>query len=144
MRVGIDATYLLTPRKSGVETYTLNLVRELLALPGAPETFLYAAAPHGVPEDAAPLLGVAARARVSRVPRLWLRLLMPLWMRWDRVQVAHFPGTLLPTWLPCPAVVTFYDMASQRYPELYSPAEQRIYETLIPRAAKRAAAILAI
>jgi glycosyltransferase involved in cell wall biosynthesis len=60
------------------------------------------------------------------------------------VQVAHFPGTLLPAWLPCTAVVTFYDMASQRYPDLYSPAERRIYETLIPRAAQREAAILAI
>ena len=144
MRLGIDATYLLTPRKSGVETYTLNLVRALLALPEAPDTFLYAAAPHDVPADAEPLLRAATRARVSHVPRLWLRARMPLWMTWDRVQVAHFPGTLLPAWLPCPAVVTFYDMASQRYPELYSPAELSLYETLIPRAAQRAAAILAI
>ena len=144
MRVGIDATYLLTPHKSGVETYTLNLVRALLALPEAPETFLYAAAPQDVSEDAAPLLQAAVRTRVSRVPRLWLRARMPLWMGWDRVQVAHFPGTLLPTWLPCPAVVTFYDMASRRYPELYDPAELGLYETLIPAAARRAAVVLAI
>ena len=111
LRLGIDATYLLTSRKSGVETYTLNLIRALLDLPDAAETFLYAAAPHDVPEDAAPLLRSAARARVSRVPRLWLRARMPLWMRWDRVQVAHFMGGLLPAWLPCPAVVTFYDLS---------------------------------
>ena len=43
MRVGIDAAYLLEPRKSGVETYTLNLIRALLALSGRPDVFLYAA-----------------------------------------------------------------------------------------------------
>ena len=43
----------------------------------------------------------------------------------DRVTVAHFPGTLLPSWLPCAAVTTFYDLAALHYPELYDPAELR-------------------
>ncbi len=143
MRLGFDATYLLEPRKSGVETYTLNLVRALLALPDRPETVLYAAGP-AVPPDAEPLFRAADRARVSRVPRLWLRLRMPLAMWRDRVSVAHFPGTLLPSWLPCPAVTTFYDLAAYRYPETYDPAERPIYERLVPAAAARSKAIIAI
>jgi len=143
MRLGIDATYLLEPRKSGVETYTLNLVRALFALPDRPETFLYAAGA-AVPPDAAPLFRAADRARVSRVPRLWLRLRMPFAMWRDRVSVAHFPGTLLPAWLPCPAVTTFYDLAAYRYPEMYDPSERPIYERLIPASAARSAALIAI
>jgi len=143
MRLGIDASYLLEPQKSGVETYTLNLVRALLALPDRPETFLYAAG-RDRPADAVPLFAAADRARVSRVSRLWLRLRMPLAMWSDRVSVAHFPGTLLPAWLPCPAVTTFYDLAAYRYPALYDPAERPIYDRLVPAAAARSAAIVAI
>jgi glycosyltransferase involved in cell wall biosynthesis len=144
MRLGIDATYLLEPRKSGVETYTLNLIRSLLSLPERPEVFLYAARGGAHPEDALPLIQAADRARVSRIPRLWLRLRMPVLMKWDGVEVAHFPGTILPAWLPCPAVVTFYDLAALRYPDLYDPAELGHYENLIPSAARRSAAVLAI
>jgi glycosyltransferase involved in cell wall biosynthesis len=143
MRVGIDATYLLEPRKSGVETYTLNLVRALLPLPGRPETYLYAAGPEA-PPDAAALFEAADRRWVSRVSRLWLRLRLPLALWLDAADVAHFPGTLLPAWLPCPAVTTFYDLARFHYPDLYDPSEQPIYEHAIPRSAERSAIVIAI
>lgn len=143
MRVGIDATYLLEPRKTGVETYTLNLVRALLALPERPELALYAAGPTPDPDTQA-LFQAADRAHLSRVHRLWLRLRLPLRLLGDRVEVAHFPGTLLPYWLPCPVVTTFYDLAAYRYPELYDPAELGLYRHLIPAAARRSTAILAV
>jgi glycosyltransferase involved in cell wall biosynthesis len=144
MRIGIDATYLLQPAKSGVETYTLNLIRALLALRDRAEMFLYAAGAGQRPADAEPLFSAADRARVSPTPRLWLRARMPLAMWRDRVQVAHFPGTLLPPWVPCPAVTTFYDLAALHYPQLYDPTELRHYERLIPAAARRSAAVIAI
>ncbi len=143
MRLGIDASYLLEARKSGVETYTLNLLRAWLSLPDRPETFLYAAGPEA-PPDAASVLEAADCARVSRIPRLWLRLRMPFAMWRDRLTVAHFPGTLLPPWLPCPAVTTFYDLAFFRYPEMYDPSERPIYDRLIPASAARSAAIIAV
>lgn len=143
MRVGIDASYLLTPEKSGVETYALNLVRGLLRLQERPECFLYAAGSEPG-EDTRGLWQHADKARLSRKTRLWLRLRMPLLMALDRVQVAHFPGGLLPKWLPAPAVVTFYDFAALRYPELYDPRELGYYETLIPQAAHRASVVIAI
>ncbi len=144
MRVGIDASYLLEPNKSGVETYTLNLVRALLALPDRPELFLYAAGRDVEAADAGPLLASADRARVSSITRLWLRLRLPLLMRGDRVDLAHFPGGILPRLLPCPAVVTFYDLAAARYPELYDPADLKLYDNVLPSAAHRAAGILTI
>jgi len=142
-RVGIDGTYLLYRQRSGVETYTLNLVRALLALSDRPEMYLYAAGRER-PADAQPLFAAADRARVSPSPRLWLRLRMPLAMWRERVEVAHFPGTLLPAWLPCPAVTTFYDLAALHYPELYDPVELAHYDRLIPSAARRSAAVIAI
>lgn len=144
MRVGVEASYLLEPRKSGVETYTLNLVRALLELGERPEIYLYAAGQQPVPSEAQELLHKADAARVSHVGRLWLRLRLPIAMHRDRLDVAHFPGTLLPTWLPCPTVTTFYDLAAFRYPELYDPRELTLYQRVIPASARRAAAILAI
>ncbi len=143
MRVGIDASYLLTPEKSGVETYTLNLVRGLLRLEDRPEVCLYAAGPEPGP-DTEGIWDAAHKSRLSRYTRLWLRLRMPALMALDRLQVAHFPGGLLPRVLPAPAIVTFYDLAALRYPELYDPRELGYYETLIPQAAHRAAAVIAI
>lgn len=143
MRVGIDATYLLTVHRSGVETYVLNLLRALLPLPDRPQVFLYAAG-KSLPDDAAALLKMADRVRLSRIRRLWLRARMPLWMGWDRVCVAHLPGTILPPWLPCPAVTTFYDLGALHYPHLYEPRELALYEQVIPASAHRSAAIIAI
>ena len=144
MRVGIEASYLLEPRKSGVETYTLNLVRALLALEERPEVFLYAARRQPWSAEAGELFGRADAARLTRLVRLWLRLRLPVAMWRDRVQVAHFPGTILPAWLPCPAVTTFYDLAAYRYPELYDPAELALYRRVVPAAARRSAAVIAV
>ncbi len=144
MRVGIDASYLLEPRKTGVETYTLNLLRALLALPERPELLLYAAGTLAEAPDAAPVLRAGDRLRLSSRRRLWLRLRMPVAMLWDRVELAHLPGTILPPWLPCPAVTTFYDLAAAHYPELYDAVELRLYERIIPTAARRSAAVIAI
>jgi len=141
--MGIDATYLLTAERTGVETYALQLLWALLGLSGGSETFLYAAG-GGPPPDAAGLFAGAGRSRLSPTPRLWLRARMPLLMALDRVKVAHFPGTLLPLWLPCPAVTTFYDLAVLHYPHLYDPRERGYYDHLIPAAAHRSAAVLAI
>jgi len=143
MRVGIDASFLLLPNKTGVETYTLNLVRALLALEDRPATFLYAAGA-SVPPDAVPLFAAADRTRLSRHRREWLRLRLPASMFFDRIDVAHFPGTFLPPRLPCPAVSTFYDLAAARYPGLYNPEDLKHYEYRVPEAARRARAVLAV
>lgn len=143
IRVGLEATYLLTAEKSGVETYTLNLVRGLLSLRNPPELGLYLAG-RQAPPAAAELFRRAWRVRRSPLRRLWLRLHVSVLMRWDGVRVAHFPGTLLPLWLPCPAVTTFYDLAAVHHPELYDAVELRLYRRLVPQAAHRAAVVLAI
>jgi len=143
VRIGIDAGYLLPPHKSGVEMYTLNLVRALLRLEERPRLYLYGAGPRPGP-DTEGLWTAAARTRLSSRTRLWLRLRMPALMALDRVAVAHFPGGILPRVLPAPAVVTFYDLAALRYPGLYDPRELSYYDSLVPQAAHRASAVIAI
>ncbi|MBV2182779.1 MAG: glycosyltransferase family 4 protein, partial [Castellaniella sp.] len=51
---------------------------------------------------------------------------------------------LLPTTVPAPSVITFYDFAALAYPELYDPRERSYYDTIIPRSAQRASAVIAI
>lgn len=144
MRVGIDAGYLLERRRTGVETYVLNLMRALLALGDRPEIVLYAAGADPPDAAAEPLFAAADRFVISRRTRLWLRLRLPLRLALERVSVAHFPGSLLPAFLPCPAVTTFYDLAAFRFPALYDPRELALYETVVPRSAQRSTRILAI
>ncbi len=143
MRIGIDASYLLTPQKSGVEMYTLNLVRALLRLEERPRLYLYGAGPSPGP-DTEGLWRAAGRTRLSARTRLWLRMRIPALMGLDRIGVAHFPGGLLPTTVPAPSVITFYDFAALAYPELYDPRERSYYDTIIPRSAQRASAVIAI
>lgn len=140
LRVGIDANYLLTGGKTGVETYTAELVRALLARQEDSELHLYLNSrqrPSG-------LQGTQTHLHCIPAPRLWLKFWWPLHMRLDKVQVAHAPGTILPLYRPCPFLVTVYDLACLRHPELYPAAEVRIFERVVKNSIMRADGIIAI
>ena len=113
MRVGIDARGLLAREKTGVDYYAASLVAALAAETDRPDLFLYLNSPSGQAWPA----GVSER--VVRARFGWLRLALPRAMRSDHIEVAHFPGTILPPWVPCRSVVTVYDLASVHFPEAY-------------------------
>jgi glycosyltransferase involved in cell wall biosynthesis len=142
LRIGIDARTLGATRITGVERYVRNLIAHLAALPDLPQCLLYvdcaevAAAP--------PIArGPSMRMRLVSPGRGWLRLRLPLAARRDRVGVMHFPATVLPPLLHCPAVVTVYDLAFEFYPDSYDPADLRMQQRA-RRSIKRASRILAI
>ena len=147
VRIGIEASYLLFPKKSGVENYTFHLIEALGQLPDLPEITLYLhppPEPDWSPEVEALLANHKFRRRVSRVPRGWLKLVLPYQAWWDRTEVVHFPGTLLPPMLLCASVITLYDLTYVRMPELYPPQELAIAETAVAQAAQKATAIIAV
>jgi len=143
LRIGIDARTLSAPRITGVERYVRNLVAHLAALPELPECLLYVDSADVVAAPPVPL-GPSMRMRLVPPGRAWLRWRLPRAARADRVAVMHFPATVLPPLLPCPAVVTVYDLAFEFHPESYDPADLRMQRQGARRSIKRARAILAI
>lgn len=143
LRIGIDARTLGAARITGVERYVRNLITHLAALPDLPECLLYADSADLV--SAPPVaLGPSMRMRLVPPGRAWLRWRLPRAARADRVAVMHFPATVLPRLLPCPSVVTVYDLAFEFHPDSYDPADLRMQRDRARNSIKRARSILAI
>jgi glycosyltransferase involved in cell wall biosynthesis len=143
LAIGIDARTLGAGAISGVERYVRNLIAHLAKLPGLPECLLYVDCEQVALAPPVPI-GPSMRLRVVPPGRAWLRWRLPRAMRADRIAVMHFPATVLPPFLPCPAVVTVYDLAFELYPESYEPADLRMQRRGARRSIKRARSIFAI
>jgi len=135
--VVIDAD-VLGRQRTGDETYVRSLLRELAA--AAPADLRLAAItrrPDLVPEGIEPV-ELRARSQVARmafsVPRLLRRL---------RPALGHFIHAL-PLACPCPALVTIQDLSFERDPSVMGIRDRLIFRAAVPRAARRAARVLAI
>ena len=134
--IAIDAD-VLGRQRTGDETYVLNLLRALPA--AAPELRFVAITrrPDLVPPGIEPV-ELAARSQelrmAWRLPRLLRRL---------RPALAHFQHAL-PFGLRAPAVVTIHDLSFARDPSLMGRADRIVFTRVVPRAARRAACVLAV
>ncbi len=132
----VDAD-VLGRRRTGDETYVRELLR---ALPGvAPDLSLAAVArdPALVPPGIEPL-PLAAHSQELRMA--WR---LPRLLRRVRPELAHFLHVIPPR-CPCPAVLTIQDLSFERDRAVMSAWERRLFRTVVPRSARRAARILAI
>ena len=134
----VDAD-VLGRRRTGDETYVLNLLRELA--PIAPDAGLRIAAvtrrPDLVPEGIEPveLLTTSQELRMAlKLPRLARRL---------GAALGHFQYAL-PLRLACPAVVTIHDLSFERDPMLMGRKDRIVFRRLVPRAARKAARVLTV
>jgi glycosyltransferase involved in cell wall biosynthesis len=134
--VVIDAD-VLGRNRTGDETYVLNLLREL---PAAAEGLRLAAITRS-PELVPP--GVEPIELPARLQELRMALAVPRLLRRLRPALAHFQHAL-PLVLPCPAVVTVHDLSFERDPTLMPRKDRLIFRTVVPRAARRAARVLAV
>ncbi|HKP19069.1 MAG TPA: glycosyltransferase family 1 protein [Gaiellaceae bacterium] len=135
--VVVDAD-VLGRQRTGDETYVENLLRGLPALGG--DEFRFAAItrhPELVPAGVEPV-EIAARSQVRRmawsVPRA-LRRLGPA--------LVHFQHAL-PLGSAWPAVVTIHDLSFERDPAAMAGRDRRIFRWAVPRAARRAARVIAV
>lgn len=135
--VVIDAD-VLGRRRTGDETYVENLLRRLpQAAGGALRLAAVTRRPELVPDGVEPILLPAFSQEVRMtwsVPRLLARL---------RPALSHFQHAL-PLALPCPAVVTIHDLSFERSPELMGAFDRAVFRWSVPRAARRAAHVLAV
>jgi glycosyltransferase involved in cell wall biosynthesis len=119
VRIGIDASRAISAEPTGVENYSLELVRELLrqsAQDSEREIVLYARehpAPGLLPEEA------KFDLRVIPFPRLWTHVRLSWETFWHRPDVLFVPGHVIPLVHPDSVVVTIHDLGHLHYPEAY-------------------------
>ncbi len=146
MKVAIDA-HMVGERETGNETYTLNLVRALLALPGEvtdPLSFsLYTTHPAHLHAQLPP----ADRGRVRQIRPAAAPLRIPFGMpaatRRDRIDLLHVTYVAPPLGA-CPFVVTVHDISYTRYPQFFSPRDRWMLSTLVPLTMRRAARVITV
>jgi glycosyltransferase involved in cell wall biosynthesis len=136
--VVVDAD-VLGRRRTGDETYVLNLLRALAPL--APDAGLRIAAvtrhPQLVPA------GIEPVELSTSTQELRLTLMLPRLLRGLGAALGHFQYAL-PLVLPCPAVVTIHDLSFERDPSLMSRKDRLVFKTVVPRAARKAKRVLTV
>ncbi|HEU0304526.1 MAG TPA: glycosyltransferase family 1 protein [Gaiellaceae bacterium] len=135
--VVVDAD-VLGRRRTGDETYVLNLLRHLPTAAGGRLRFAaLTRRPELVPNG---VDAVHVPARFQEVRMAWS---VPRVLRRVRPALAHFQHAL-PLRCPCPAVVTIHDLSFERESEAMPLHDRLIFKTVVPRSARSAAHVLAV
>ena len=136
--VVVDAD-VLGRRRTGDETYVLNLLRGL-AQPAADAGVRIAAvtrSPELVPD------GIERVALSTPLQELRMALTLPRLLRRLGASLGHFQYALPPR-LSCPAVVTIHDLSFEREPALMGWKDRLVFRRVVPRAARQAARVLTV
>jgi glycosyltransferase involved in cell wall biosynthesis len=131
----VDAD-VLGRRRTGDETYVLNLLRELGRLRGDLRILAVTRHPELVPEGIEP---VALPARSQHVR---MAVQMPLLLRRLRPDLAHFQHSL-PLAAPR-SVVTVHDLSFERDRTLMPAVDRLVFKRVVPWSARRAARVFAV
>ncbi|MBM4466142.1 MAG: glycosyltransferase family 4 protein [Chloroflexi bacterium] len=137
MLIGIDASRSVAQEPTGTESYSLNLIRHLLALPSDHRYRLYFNRPPSFPPKVGGEEGGAATLRpcdlrIVPFPRLWTHLRLSWEMARRPPDLLFVPAHVLPIVHPRCSVVTIHDLGYLYYPEAHRPLD-RFYLDLSTR-----------
>ena len=133
---------VLRPPFSGVEKSVAELARALLARQAYDYRLL-------LPPEAGPLLPAAAGQRLpapawcrGRAGRILHELtLLPRQVRRAGIDLFHAPAYVAPPRLPCPLVLSLYDLHVYTHPRFCTRANRLHYRARLPGSIRRAAGI---
>ena len=134
--VAIDAD-VLGRRRTGDETYVLNLLRALAPLATDVRLAAITRHPELVPA------GIEAVELTTPSQELRMAVTLPRLLRRLGAALGHFQHAL-PLRPPCPAVVTIHDLSFERDPSLMARKDRLVFKAMVPRAARRAARVLTV
>lgn len=118
MLIGIDASRALRARRTGTETYSLQLIRHLLALNSGHRFRLYCDQP--IPAELDDLAASrSTEIRVIRFPRLWTHLRLSAEVMMHAPDVLFVPSHVLPLLHPRRSVVTIHDLGYVVFPQAH-------------------------
>jgi len=133
MLIGIDASRSTAQERTGTESYSLNLIRHLLALESEHRYRLYFNRPPSYK-----LQIMNCELRIIPFPRLWTHLRLSWEMICHPPDVLFVPAHVLPLVHPRRSVVTIHDLGYLYYPESHRLLD-RLYLDLSTRYNARAA-----
>ncbi len=136
--VAFDAD-VLGRRRTGDETYVLNLLRELgrLALGAGVRIVAVTRHPELVPAGIEPF---ELPARSQELRMAWT---LPRALRALGADLCHTQHAL-PLRAPCPCVVTVHDVSFAREPELMGWKDRTVFRLVVPRAVRHADRVFAV
>lgn len=132
MKIGIDATALVSPQPTGVEVVTRELLRALLELDRANLYLLYTPRPL----DNSWSRFSHATNRVLPPKRFWVLTQLAPAILEDQLDVFWSPSNLLPSKLPAKTLATIHDLATVYFPQAYSWKTRLLSWITLMRAAK--------
>jgi glycosyltransferase involved in cell wall biosynthesis len=139
--IGVDASRVTRPRRTGTENYSLRVLRELLAQDQRNAYRLYLRQP--LPDGLLPI-GPRTSTRVIGLPRLWTQLGLSSEMLISPPDVLFVPSHVLPLVTPARSVVVVYDVGHRFFPRAHTLSEWLYLEWAIRRHVRTATRLLTI
>jgi len=133
--VAVDANPAAKAAVTGTERFTWEVVRRLGSLAPDVDWRFYSSRP-------AP--GLNADLTVLPFPRLWSQARLPVELAMQRPALFLDLAHVVPAWCPVPAVKVFHDLAFERFPDAYRPAELAYLRWTARRAATTSRALVAV
>jgi glycosyltransferase involved in cell wall biosynthesis len=149
MRIGVNTLYLIPGQVGGSETYLRKTLGEMVRVDESVQYVLFCNQENArtFPEAARPNVeAVACNVRAASRPRriLYEQLTLPKLVKKHAVDVLWSPGYTAPLRLACPSVVSTFDLQFVHHPEDFARVALWATRFLVPRAARRAAAVLTL
>lgn len=143
MLIGLDASRANVAKKTGVEWYSYYLIQGLKNLDQDNHYFLYT--PNNLSQDFFPL-PKNFKEKILRWPFLffWTKGRLSLEMLMNKPDLLFIPAYTLPLIGGKKNIITWHDVAYERYPEYYTRRELLSLKTGAKRMLKRADKILTV
>ena len=139
--IGVDASRVTRPHRTGTENYSLRVLRELLAEDQRNAYRLYLS--HPLSPGLLPI-GPRTSTRVIRLPRLWTQLGLSSEMLVSPPDVLFVPSHVLPLANPARSVVVVYDVGHRFFPRAHTVTEWLYVEWAIRRHVRLATRLITI
>ncbi len=138
MNIGINATYLGKPHKTGVEKYAQSVINTLFSVNQQDQIFLFSQ--HNL--NLTPKKNV--KVFVSPFFKGWHTLRLPLELRRHPVDIFFEPGYSVPPFVSVPTVVVIHDLAYRFFPQAYSKKQIIHFNSVFNNIAKKSKGIVFI
>jgi glycosyltransferase involved in cell wall biosynthesis len=141
MLIGVDASRVTRPQRTGTENYSLYVLRELLSQDDVNAYRLYLSAPLSsglLPESP------RASTKLIRLRRLWTQVGLSREMLARPPDVLFVPSHVLPLVTPRRSVVVVYDVGHRFFPRAFGVFEWLYVEWAIRRHVRVATRLLTI
>lgn len=139
MLIGIDASKVVKPFKTGTETYSLEIIKALAKIDYKNQYILYT--PKTLKEKI-PDLPKNFYEKVLPWGKFWTQMRLSYEMLRKKPDILFIPAHTLPMIYPKKTVVTLHDLGFKHFPELYSPTELSYHNWAMDHSVKHAYHIL--